>query len=64
MGALYRTSNKLRSTEYVRRAAKHLLAVSTTEFVDLTSGIHDLLLARVERVAGRTDFDTEITSSG
>ena len=51
MGALYRTSNKLRSTEYVRRAAKHLLAVSTTEFVDLTSGIHDLLLARVERVA-------------
>jgi len=38
-------------------------AVSTTELVYLTSGIHDFLLASVERMARRTHFDTQISSS-
>jgi len=41
-----------------RRSGSVLLA----EFVHATRGIEDLLLARVERMAVRADFDLEIVS--
>ena len=34
--------------------------VLATELVHPASGVNDLLLARVERVAGRTDFDQQV----
>ena len=39
-------------------------AVATAEFVYLASGVHDLLLAGVKRVASAADFDTEVTPGG
>jgi hypothetical protein len=35
-----------------------------TEFLNATCGVHDLLLAGVERMALGTDFDVEIATSG
>ena len=39
-------------------------AVLATEFVDAAGGIEGLLLARVERVTGRTHFDVQIAPQG
>lgn len=49
--------------EPVRHTACRLLgAVATSELVDLTCGIHDFLLAGVERMACGTYFDAQISS--
>lgn len=47
------------------RSGKCLLgAVTAAELVDLTCGIHYLLLARIERVAGAANLDAEVTPGG
>src|SRR5690242_19786966 len=39
-------------------------AVALAELVDAAGGVHDLLLARVERVALRADLDMELLGRG
>ncbi len=39
-------------------------AVTSTEFVDLTSCVHDFLLSGVERMAGSADFNADISTGG
>jgi hypothetical protein len=41
-----------------------LAAVLLAEALDAAGGIHDLLLARVERMAGRADFDVQRLAVG
>src|SRR5262245_20959553 len=43
-----------------RRGAALLQAVLLAEAVDAAAGVHDLLLARVEGVAVRADFDLKV----
>ena len=40
------------------------LAVTLVEAVDASCGINELLFAREERVASRTDFDVQVTFLG
>src|SRR3546814_18557454 len=42
-----------------RGAARVLLRVTLAELVDAAAGIHDLVLARVERVRGRRPVDLD-----
>ena len=39
-------------------------AVTSTEFVDLTSCVHDFLLAGIKRMAGGADFNADIFTGG
>ena len=41
-----------------------LAGVLLTEFVDAAAGVDDLLLARIERMAVRADFDLQIVPKG
>jgi hypothetical protein len=43
-----------------RRSTRRSARVLLSEFVDATAGIDDLLLARIERMAVRADFDLQI----
>ena len=38
------------------------LGVLLAELVDATAGVHDLLLAGVERMAGRADFNLQVVT--
>ena len=38
----------------------HLRTVFTAEFINATSGVYDLLLARVERMARGTNFNVQL----
>ena len=40
------------------------LAVTLVEAIDASCGIDELLFARKERVASRTDFDVQVTFAG
>ena len=54
------TRDRRASLSSARSSSRVLLA----ELVDATSGVEDLLFARVERVAARTNFDREILPKG
>ena len=54
------TRDRRASLSSARSSSRVLLA----ELVDATSGVEDLLFARVERVAARTNFDREILPEG
>src|SRR6185369_95065 len=41
-----------------------LAGVLLTEFVDAAAGVDDLLLARIERMAVRADFDLQVVTEG
>src|SRR5690242_20562784 len=45
-------------------AADGALAVARLEAGDTTAGVEDLLLAGVERVAGRADLDVDLAAAG
>src|SRR5690349_15636947 len=45
-------------------AADGALAVARLEAGDTTAGVQDLLLAGVERVAGRADLDVDLAAAG
>ncbi len=45
-----------------RRSSSRLLGVALAELLNAAGGVEDLLLAGVERVAGRADFDVQVAS--
>jgi hypothetical protein len=44
----------------LRRADRLLHAITLTELLDAAGGVDDLLLARVERMAGCADFNVQL----
>src|SRR5262249_53397595 len=47
-----------------RRSVRGRFRVTLAEFVDAPAAVDDLLLAGIERMAGRADFDVEVLAEG